>query len=138
MDRIETAIEVVLDANHIPLTAGSILRIVERENLLTSATSRTTVQGRLDRMVAENRAVLSQRTIEKNGYVLDARHYSAAAETIEYSVMWRVELDAVNPRAAANLAREYQRGDDSIATVYEVTDPNGKTIAVDTNAETGG
>ncbi len=135
MDRIENAIEKVLDANSIPLTAGSILRIVERENLLTASTSRTTIQSRLDRMVAENRAVLSQRTIEKNGYVIDARHYSAAAETIEYRVAWRVELDAVNPRAAANLAREYQRGDDSLATVYEVTDPNGKTIAVDTTGD---
>ena len=37
-----------------------------------------------------------------------------------YRVIWEIDLDADTPREAAELARDFQRNPDTMATVYTV------------------
>ena len=52
-----------------------------------------------------------------------------------YRVTWTIDIDAANPREAAQLALDIQRQHDSIATCFEVTEPFGgpviKTHSID-------
>lgn len=52
----------------------------------------------------------------------------------EYIVTWKIELTALSPEHAAQLALEAQRDPDSLATVFEVqgaNDESGSTEVID-------
>ena len=49
----------------------------------------------------------------------------------EYLVRWEIELEADNPQDAAAQALDIHRDPDSIATVFDVVDPDGETTRVD-------
>jgi len=46
-------------------------------------------------------------------------------------VRWEIDVDADSPREAARKALEIQRDPDSIATVFDVIEPNGRVVRVD-------
>ena len=46
-------------------------------------------------------------------------------------VAWEVDVDAEDPREAAEKALRMQRNPESTATVFDVTDERGRTIHVD-------
>lgn len=48
----------------------------------------------------------------------------------EYLVTWTINVDSDSPRHAAEDAR-YIMGDPGMATVFEVTAPNGTTTQID-------
>jgi len=50
-------------------------------------------------------------------------------------VQWEIDIDAANPREAAEKALAIQRKPESIATVFDVTDNAGKTVRVDLDEE---
>ncbi len=54
-----------------------------------------------------------------------------------YIVTWRIEIDATTPRDAAKQALEIQRDPFSSATVFDVTDEDGKNINVDLEIDEG-
>lgn len=49
----------------------------------------------------------------------------------EYRVEWCIEVDAENPREAAQRALEIQRDPDSMAVVFDVLDEEGDLHHVD-------
>lgn len=49
----------------------------------------------------------------------------------QYHVSWEIELDAKNPRDAAKKALEIHRDQNSLATVFTVTDEKGNQKKVD-------
>lgn len=53
----------------------------------------------------------------------------------EYLVQWEIELSAESPEDAAAKALEIQRDPDSTATVFDVTNEDGKTVRVDLELE---
>ena len=77
-DQTERTIAAVIKATPIPLTAGAVLRVMQTNG--AAVPSRTTIQRILDRMVANNAIGSVTRTIEKNGHVIDARHYCKRAD----------------------------------------------------------
>jgi len=50
-------------------------------------------------------------------------------------VSWQIDTDADSPVDAARKALAVQRNPDSIATVFEVTDEDGKSVRVDLGEE---
>ncbi len=48
-----------------------------------------------------------------------------------YKVVWEIDLHAETPREAAEIALRMQRDRDSIATVFEVTEPSGNKLVFD-------
>jgi hypothetical protein len=50
---------------------------------------------------------------------------------MEYLVTWKINLSARHPKDAAIMALQIQRDPESIATVFEVKDQDGKIIQVD-------
>jgi hypothetical protein len=48
-----------------------------------------------------------------------------------YKVVWEIDIAADSPEEAARKALEYQRDRESLATVFNVTEPNGNTIVFD-------
>jgi len=50
---------------------------------------------------------------------------------MEYRVIWTIDLDADSPEDAAHKALAIQRDPASIATHFEVKDPEGRTQEVD-------
>ncbi len=52
-----------------------------------------------------------------------------------YRVIWEIDLDAEDPRQAARLARALQLSPDSLATFFQVLDPDNKQTNVDLLAE---
>jgi len=50
---------------------------------------------------------------------------------VEYTVTWRIEVDADSPEHAARTALEMQRDPDSLATHFEVVAPDGRVVEVD-------
>lgn len=58
---------------------------------------------------------------------------------MEYQVNWFINLDADNPRQAAELARETIRDPESIATLYQVVnEETGEKTVVDLGKERHG
>ena len=49
----------------------------------------------------------------------------------EYTVSWRIDVDAHSPREAAETARHVQRSPLSWAVVFDVTGPDGTTVTID-------
>lgn len=49
----------------------------------------------------------------------------------DYLVMWEIDINAKSPEAAAAKALEIQRDPNSVATVFDVTDEDGRTVRVD-------
>lgn len=49
----------------------------------------------------------------------------------EYLVQWEIDLIAETPEAAAAKALDIQRDPDSLATVFDVTNEDGRTVRVD-------
>lgn len=49
----------------------------------------------------------------------------------DYTVSWRIDVDAHSPREAAETARHVQRNPLSWATVFEVAGPDGTTVTID-------
>lgn len=52
-----------------------------------------------------------------------------------YRVTWEIDIDADSLEDAAEQAREIQLDRDSIATVFDVTGPDGHKITVDLNTD---
>lgn len=52
-------------------------------------------------------------------------------EWSEYDVVWSIEVSAASPREAAEKARAIQRDPDSTATLFHVTDSNGRNSEED-------
>ena len=77
-ETLERAIVITLEDSAIQLTAGAILRILERT--VSGLPSRTTIQKRLDAMAERGAIECSERTIEINGFVRPARHYTKRTE----------------------------------------------------------
>ena len=48
-----------------------------------------------------------------------------------YKVIWEIEVDAEDHRAAARQALAYQRDPSSTSVVFDVTDENDRCIRVD-------
>ena len=48
-----------------------------------------------------------------------------------YHVLWEIDLDAENPREAAELALSIMLDSESTATTFDVTDESGETARVD-------
>ena len=48
----------------------------------------------------------------------------------QYLVVWKIDIDAESPRAAAEFALAIQRRT-STATVFDVTDEDGRSVIVD-------
>jgi hypothetical protein len=46
-------------------------------------------------------------------------------------VIWEIDVDAEDPREAAEQALAIQRNAQSTATVFDVTDERGQTVRVD-------
>lgn len=57
----------------------------------------------------------------------------ATAGTAErsYRVVWEIDIDACSPKEAAEKALAIQRNPESIATVFDITDPGGRTTRID-------
>lgn len=53
----------------------------------------------------------------------------------EYLVQWEINISAESPEAAAAKALEIQRDPNSIATVFDVTDEDGRTARIDLESE---
>ena len=49
----------------------------------------------------------------------------------EYRVTWQIDIDAENPKAAAEQGHKIMLDPDSLATVFEVYDENEKETVVD-------
>ena len=49
----------------------------------------------------------------------------------EYIVTWKIELSALSPKDAAELALKTQRDPDSLATVFEVQEASDESGQVD-------
>ena len=75
MTETETILVSILNVSPIPLTAGAVLRIAQRD--AADLPSRTTIQRILDRLVAAGTIETVTRTIEINGHIKDARHYAS-------------------------------------------------------------
>ena len=78
-DLTERTITAVVEATPIALTAGAVRRVMIANG--APVPSRTTIQRILDRMVASGAIAVTERTIEKNGYIIPAREYSKRATT---------------------------------------------------------
>lgn len=53
----------------------------------------------------------------------------------DYLVTWEININAESPEAAAAKALEIQRDPNSIATVFDVTDEDGRTARIDLESE---
>lgn len=80
-DETERMIAAVIEATPIPLTAGSVLRVMETNG--ANPPSRTTVQRILDRMFADGAIETVTRDVEINGHIKPARHYTKKAKRCE-------------------------------------------------------
>lgn len=54
----------------------------------------------------------------------------------QYLISWEADVHAADPTAAAQAARAMQTRPDTIATVFDVTDPAGTCVRVDLTAGT--
>ena len=50
--------------------------------------------------------------------------------SVEYSVVWRIDVDAETPEKAAALALEIQQDPNSTARFFELRNPEGKNFGV--------
>ena len=50
---------------------------------------------------------------------------------MEYRVTWTIDLDADSPEDAARLALAIHRNPQSLATVFDVVDPQDRSVMVD-------
>lgn len=53
----------------------------------------------------------------------------------EYTVVWTIQVDAEDPRDAAEQAQRIQLDEESIATVFYVTDEDGEETTIDLQEE---
>ncbi len=75
-ETLELMIEAAIRISPIALTAGAVHRIIETSTGDKLA-SRSTIQRILDRSVELGELAIEIKTIEKNGHIIKARHYSA-------------------------------------------------------------
>jgi hypothetical protein len=52
-----------------------------------------------------------------------------------YRVTWVIDIDAVSPEHAARQALDIQRDKESTATVFDVREPSGNNVTIDTLAD---
>lgn len=76
-ETLERMIEVAIELSPIPLTAGAVHRILET-SIKGKISSRASIQRILDQWSSEGRVTVSLATIEKNGFIMEARHYRKA------------------------------------------------------------
>lgn len=76
-EKLERMIEATIELSPIPLTAGAVHRILET-SIKGKVSSRASIQRILDQWSSEGKLTVSLATIEKNGFIVEARHYQKA------------------------------------------------------------
>jgi len=80
-DTLERMIETVIRVSPVPLTAGAILRLIER-NIGSNFASRSTVQRIADKLADTGAVNVERKMVEKNGFLIEARHYHKKRECL--------------------------------------------------------
>lgn len=76
-ETLEKMIEVTIALSPVSLTAGSVHRIIET-SIKGKLSSRTSIQRILDAKAERGELTIEVKTIEKNGFLLEGRHYRKA------------------------------------------------------------